>query len=428
MRFDAIVVLEGHFPQGLFLGKQELRCYNIGVQDAQGEAQIDERASLVVAFGTTLQKPIPLFGMIDTDSGVSILSLSAYKKIASQHELNLSPYDIELFAANGKSITTIGIAKDVDFQLGGHTLKTNFVVIADHIGSGDFLLGRNFLHTYNVFVDLTAMKVTIRDPKTPRTFKAVHEVSDNEPSFVISTEEVVLGPFERKMVLARIIAQHPDEFQFRNVMVHSCSMKSSSVFVSKDTLTSVGERGIIFVALRNQTDKKRVRIKKQTVIGKAMLTTFVLNPVSMQSICEASKLTKEFVNRIHKDNDLDTSSEYSSFAQNFLSSTEPSEIGLSENEKRKCTDPQLLKAIPGPDLSSILSSWGEEPKDKLEVILTEYEDLFMKNTSDIGKCKIAKHRIELEPEAIPHREGARRSLLIKRQRPIRNCKTCWLLV
>ena len=38
MRFDAIVVLEGHFPQGLYLGRQELRCYNIGLQDAQGEA------------------------------------------------------------------------------------------------------------------------------------------------------------------------------------------------------------------------------------------------------------------------------------------------------------------------------------------------------------------------------------------------------
>ena len=392
MRFDAIVVLEGHFPQGLYLGRQELRCYNIGVQDAQGEAQIDERASLVVAFGTPLQKPIPHFGMIDTGSGVSILTLSAYKKIASQHELNLSPYDVELFAANGKSITTFGIAEDVNFQLDGYTLKTNFVVIADHIGSEDFLLGRTFLRTYNVLLDLPAMKVTIRDPKTPRTFNAVHEISDNEPLFVVSTEEVVLGPFERKVVRAKIITQQPDEFHFRNVMVHSCSMKSSSVFVSEDTLTSVGEGGIVFIALQNQTDKERVRIKEQTVIGKAMLTTFVLNPVPMQSVCEAPKLTKEFVNRIHKDIYLDTSSEYSSFAQNFSSSTEPSEIGLSENEKRKCTDPQLLKAIPGPDLSSVLSSWGEEARDKLEVILTEYEDLFMKNKSDIGRCKIAKHR------------------------------------
>ena len=45
MKFDAIVVPEVHFPQCLYLGRQELRCYNIGVQDAQGEARIDERAS-----------------------------------------------------------------------------------------------------------------------------------------------------------------------------------------------------------------------------------------------------------------------------------------------------------------------------------------------------------------------------------------------
>ena len=293
MRFDAIVVLEGHFPQGLYLGRQELRCYSIGVQDAQGEAQIDERASLVVAFGTPLQKPIPLFGMIDTGSGVSILSLSAYKKIASQHTLNLSPYDVELFAAHGKSITTVGIAEDVNFQLGGYTLKTNFVVIADHIGSEDFLLGRNFLRTYNVLVDLTALKVTIRDPKTPRIFKATHEVSDHEPSFVVSTEDVILGPFERKIVRAKIITQQPDFFMFRNVTVQSCSIKTSSVFVSEDTLTSVGEGGIVFLAIRNQTDKERVKIKAETVIGKAALTTFVLNSVLMQTEGEASKLSAE---------------------------------------------------------------------------------------------------------------------------------------
>ena len=336
MRFDAIVVLEGHFPQSLYLGRLELRCYNIGVQDAQGEAQIDERTSLVVAFGTTLQKPIPLFGMIDTGSGVYILSLSAYKKLASQHELSLSPFDIELFAANDKSITTVGIAEDVNFQLGGYTLKTNFVVIADHIGSED------------------------------------------EPSFVVSAEKVILGPFERKIVRAKIITQQPDEFLFRNVMVHSCSMRSKSVFVSEDTLTSLGAEGIIFVALQNQTDKESVRVKEQTVIGKAALITFVLNSLPMQNRGDASKLSVDFVNQVQQDIDMDTSSEFTSFAQYFLSSIEPSEVGLSESEKRKRTDPQLLKAIPGPDLSSVLSSWGEEARDKLETTLNGYKDLFMK--------------------------------------------------
>ena len=137
--------------------------------------------------------------MIDTGSGVSILSLFAHQKIASAHTLSLLPYDIQLFAANGKTINTIGIAQNVNFQLGGHTLKTNFIVIADHLGAEDFLLGRNFLRTSNVLFDITAMRVTIRDPKAPRHSKPIHEVSNHEPSLVVSTEKVVLGQFELKL-------------------------------------------------------------------------------------------------------------------------------------------------------------------------------------------------------------------------------------
>ena len=110
MMFDAIVALERHIPQGLYVRRQELRCYNIGVQDYQVEARIDERALLVVAFGTTLEKLTPLFAMIDTGSGVSFLSLSAYQKTWSPHALSLFSYDFELYAAIGKSINTVGIA------------------------------------------------------------------------------------------------------------------------------------------------------------------------------------------------------------------------------------------------------------------------------------------------------------------------------
>ena len=33
MKFDAIMVLEGHFPQVMYLDRQELKCFNIGVRD-----------------------------------------------------------------------------------------------------------------------------------------------------------------------------------------------------------------------------------------------------------------------------------------------------------------------------------------------------------------------------------------------------------
>ena len=68
----------------------------------------------------------------------------------------------------------------------------------------------------------------------------------------------------------------------------------------------------------------------------------------------------------------------------------------------------MPKPIPGPNLSSVLSLRGEEARDQVANVLKEYDDVFMEHKADIARCKIAKHRIELEPEAIAHREGARR--------------------
>ena len=65
-------------------------------------------------------------------------------------------------------------------------------------------------------------------------------------------------------------------------MAHPCSFKSNSSIVSEDTLFSEGEDSVVFLALRNQTDKESVRIREQTVFEKAVLTNFVLNSISIQ--------------------------------------------------------------------------------------------------------------------------------------------------
>ena len=178
LKFDAIVVLEEHLPQRLYLGRQQLKCYNIGVQDVTEDARIVERASLVVAFGIPLKQPVPHFGMLQTGSGVSLISLSAFQKIANPHALSIQPLEGHLYATNGKSINPIGIAEDDSLLLGRCTLKTNFVVPADHTGAENFLHERNFLSMYNMLGDLTTMRLTIREPRAPGHFKAVHEVSN----------------------------------------------------------------------------------------------------------------------------------------------------------------------------------------------------------------------------------------------------------
>ena len=50
--------------------------------------------------------------------------------------------------------------------------------------------------------------------------------------------------------------------------------------------------------------------------------------------------------------------------------------------------------------------WGQTARDSLDIILTEFDDLSMKQDND--RCKIATHTVEVEPGATPHREGARR--------------------
>ena len=91
-------------------------------------------------------------------------------------------------------------------------------------------------------------------------------------------------------------------------------------------------------------------------------------------------------------------------------STDPSGKGLSERESRKRTDPELMAPIPGPDsqLQEVKDLWGANACDSLGNILDEFDDLFMKHKADIGRCTIAKHPVEVEPGAEPHREGARR--------------------
>ena len=125
------------------------------------------------------------------------------------------------------------------------------------------------------------MRVTIRDPKTPRQFKPVHEVSDHEPSLVISTE-FVLGPFERTSVRAQIITQNPNEYLHRNVMIHPSGVHNRCPFVSKNTLISVGEDGTVFLAVRNRTPNENLILHGETVLEKAQPTTFMFKTTFMQ--------------------------------------------------------------------------------------------------------------------------------------------------
>ena len=132
-------------------------------------------------------------------------------------------------------------------------------------------------------------------------------------------------------------------------------MHNRCPFVSEDILTSVGEDGTVFLAVRNRTASENLLLQCETVLGKAEPTTFMFTPIAVDQTDKASVSFVEQVININAVDLSDTSTEFSSFAQSFLSSTEMSEECLTENKNRARIDPQLLKPKPGPDLSSVLS-------------------------------------------------------------------------
>ena len=177
MKFDASVVVDV-FLQGVCRGPHELRCFTISKQEPTGEARIEERSSLVVSFAVPDANPFPLRGMVNTGSGVSVMTFSAFNCVALQTSVALQPHRIDLYAANGKTIKTFGIADHLRFQLSGYQLETNFVVVHDAHGLKDFLLGTKFQRAKNVLVDLTSMKIVVRASAKPMWHRAHVQTSD----------------------------------------------------------------------------------------------------------------------------------------------------------------------------------------------------------------------------------------------------------
>ena len=199
VKFEACVAVDV-FPPGLCLGPQELKCYNINHQEPTGE--VVARCLLCGAHAA----PIPLRGLVDTGSGVSILTFSVFNRVAARTGAVLKPYEIDLYAANGKTIKTFGLAEQVRFQLGGYELETNFVVVDDALGVEDFLLGRNFLRSFQVLVDLTSMKIVVRAPVKPVWHHAHTQVGDASLTTPVALDsDLVLQPFERTVAKAKLV-------------------------------------------------------------------------------------------------------------------------------------------------------------------------------------------------------------------------------
>ena len=230
--------------------------------------------------------------------------------------------------------------------------------------------------------------------------------------------DLVLQPFERTVVKAKIITIELEPLIFQNVILNAAIADASlhNIVFLEDSVATFSEAGHVFISVINLTGNPQ-RIRKGTQLGNVVPVSLVYQAIPQQSTPQPTHQTEvnndqfAFVNKIYEEMNYDTDSQLTSSSEfEFLSSTDPTEEGLPDREIRKRTHPELMAPVQRPEsqLKEVQDLWGPKASASLENIITESDDLFMKHKTDIGRCTIDKHPVEVEPGAVPHHEGARR--------------------
>ena len=127
------------------------------------------------------------------------------------------------------------MAERVCFQLESYELETNFFVVDDAMGVEDILLGRNFLRAYQGLVDLTSMNIVVR--VQPVWHYAPTQVGDPILAVpVVLDHDLVLQPFNRAAVKAKVVTANLEPLVFPNVVLNAAILDASlkNVVFSED--------------------------------------------------------------------------------------------------------------------------------------------------------------------------------------------------
>ena len=167
----------------------------------------------------------------------------------------------------------------------------------------------------------------------------------------------------------------------------------------EDSVATVSEAGDVFISVMNLTSNPQ-RIRKGTRLGNVVPVSLVYQAIPQRTTTQQAQRTEvdndefAFVIKVYEEMNYSTNLQLPSSSEFvFLSSTDPTEEGLSDRETRKRTDPELMAPVLGPEsqLKEVQDLCGPKASVSLENVLTDFDDLFMKHKADICRCTIAEH-------------------------------------
>ena len=196
-------------------------------------------------------RAVKLHGMLDTGTGVSVMSAEAWRKLGAPI---LKPWEVPIRMPNDQPIEVPGITEEMYLNIAGLYSPVASIVV-ESLSEHDFLLGRTFIRDFDVLIDLSKKSTLVREPTRQRNLKRKEVMG----SYAQCMKVILDGGTVLKEVTLCRLKLSGAEGQYRNdrqlcVLPIKEERREASCLSAGRTLTLTKD-GRVAVPMLNPTDK-----------------------------------------------------------------------------------------------------------------------------------------------------------------------------
>ena len=347
-------------------------------------------------------KKAHLRGLLDTGAVLSVIPIETWERMGFNKN-DLIDSRIRLSAANKGALRVLGRTTIIALNLGERNLWMSFLAVENLDESDQFILGRDFIGNFDVTIDLNNSMFRIRISERKYVIKPVNLIMANGNKAPVFLSRRVSLKTNKAAIVSLRMKNYNELSDNKQVYIVPNPYSQSAAILGRSF--SITKSGLCVSVLLNTLDIP-ITIQRGRKLGHAL-------PVKTRyEMTENSKQNEVVDCPNHRDKicilrRLKKIKGSSGLVKSLKSETDDGLSSCSNFPERPTIDEMQIDK---PVLSEIEHLRGKLTDEQLEAIkdvLERNEEVFSRLKADIGCCNFVEHEIELEENAVPHREGAR---------------------
>ena len=386
----------------IYVGKEELKVRSIGhcAMLEEDAMHIGTEADVTGHVLDISGKKTQLRGLLDTGAVLSVIPIETWERMGFDKG-DLIDSRIQLSAANKGALRVLGRTPIIALNLGERNLWMSFIVVENLDESDQFILGRDFIRNFDVTIDLNNAMFRIWNPDRRYAIKPVNLIMANENKApVFLSRRVRLKANEAAIVSLRMKNYNELSDNKQVCIVPNPNSQSAAVLGRSFSIT---KSGLCVSVLLNTLDIP-ITIQRGRKLGYAL-------PVKTRyETIENSKQNEVVDCPNHRDKicilrRLQKIKDSSGLIKSLKAETDDGLSSCSNFPERPTLDEMQTDKPLLPEIEHLRGKLKDEQLEAIKDVLERNEEVFSRHKADIGCCNFVEHEIELEENAVPHREG-----------------------